>query len=81
MSEDEIFKKVKEIIMDQLGIPEEKITMDTTFTNDLEVDSLDKVELVMNLEDEFHIEISDADAENIETITDVVKYVKSKLDK
>lgn len=72
---EEIFEKVKEIIVEQLGIDEEIVTMDATFTGDLEADSLDIVELMMALEEEFNIEIPDEEAENISTVKDAVSYI------
>ncbi len=72
---EEIFEKVKEIIVEQLGIDEDIVTMDATFTGDLEADSLDIVELMMALEEEFNIEIPDEEAENISTVKDAVAYI------
>lgn len=76
MSEKEIFEKLKNIVVDQLGVNEENVTMEATFVDDLAADSLDIVELVMNIEEEFDLEIPDADTETIVTIGDVVRYVK-----
>lgn len=78
MSENEIFEKVKEIISEGLGVNEKNIKMESTFVEDLSADSLDIVELVMTLEEEFDIEISDSDAEKIITVGDVVGYIKNK---
>ena len=78
MSDEEIFEKLKEIIVEQLGVNEEIITMDATFVEDLSADSLDIVELIMDIEDKFEIKIPDSDAEKIVTVSDVVEYVKSK---
>ena len=75
----EIFEKVKSVVAEQLGIDEEEITMESSFNDDLEADSLDIVELMMALEDEFKIEISDEDAGKISTIGDVVEYIKERL--
>lgn len=72
---EQIFEKVKEIIVEQLGIDEDIVTMDATFTGDLEADSLDIVELMMALEEEFNIEIPDEEAENISTVKDAVSYI------
>ncbi|MCL2383870.1 MAG: acyl carrier protein [Oscillospiraceae bacterium] len=77
MSSEEIFEKVKEIVMEQLGTEEEKITKDAMFIDDLGADSLDIVELVMALEEEFDSEIPDAEAERIKSVGDVVEYIKS----
>ena len=76
MKEEEIFEKLKKIIVDQLGVNEENIEMKSTFVDDLAADSLDIVELVMSIEEEFEIEIADSDAEKIVTVKDVVKYIK-----
>jgi acyl carrier protein len=76
MSEKEIFQKLKTIVVDQLGVNEENVTMEATFVDDLAADSLDIVELVMTIEEEFDLEIPDSDAEKIVTIGDVVKYIE-----
>ena len=73
------FEKVKMIIVDQLGVGESEVTPNASFVDDLGADSLDTVELVMALEEEFDIEIPDEDAENIITVGDVVKYIETKL--
>ena len=74
----DVYEKVKAIVIDQLGVDEEEITATTTFQS-LNADSLDIVELVMALEEEFNLDIADEEVENIQTIADVVKYVtKSK---
>lgn len=73
---DELFQKVRSIIAQQLGAEEAEITEDSHFIEDLGADSLDTVELVMALEEEFGIEISDEDAEKIQTVGDVIKYIK-----
>lgn len=78
MSQD-IEEKVKAIIIDKLGIDESEITLEANFTNDLGADSLDTVELIMELEKEFDIQIPDEDAENIATVGDAINYVNSKL--
>lgn len=70
------FDKIKSIIVEQLGVDENEVTMDAHFIDDLGADSLDTVELVMALEEEFGIEISDEDAEKIQTVGDVVKYIE-----
>ena len=76
MSEKEIFQKLKTIVVDQLGVNEENVTMEATFVDDLAADSLDIVELVMTIEEEFDLEIPDSDTEKIVTIGDVVKYIE-----
>lgn len=78
MSEEEIFKKIADLIADNFEIDRDKITMATSFTEDLNADSIDLVEFIMQLEDEFGSEIPDADAEKIKTVKDAVEYVKSK---
>ena len=74
MSED----KIKSIIIDKLGADENKITMDADFINDLGADSLDQVELIMQLEEEFNIEISDEEAESLTTVGKVYDFLKDK---
>ena len=71
--------RVKEIIVDKLGIEENKITNEARFIEDLGADSLDTVELIMQFEEEFDIEISDEEAENLTTIGKSVDYINSKL--
>ncbi len=75
MNQDEVFAKVKDIVIDQLGIEEDKVTMSASFKNDLEADSLDLVELIMAFEEEFGGEISDEEAQNITTVGEAVKYL------
>ncbi|MBO8137401.1 MAG: acyl carrier protein [Desulfotomaculum sp.] len=69
------FEKVKEIIIDQLGVDEEQVTLNSSFVDDLGADSLDIVELVMALEEEFDMQIPDEEAEKIRTVGDAVKYI------
>lgn len=71
------FEKVKEIIVDQLGVDEDAVTMEASFIDDLGADSLDIVELIMALEEEFDLEIPDSEAENIKVVGDVVDYIKA----
>jgi acyl carrier protein len=68
-------EKIKAIIVEQLGVDESEVTPEAHFIDDLGADSLDTVELVMALEEEFGIEISDEDAEKIQTVGDVAKYI------
>ncbi|MCM1991083.1 acyl carrier protein [Oceanirhabdus seepicola] len=75
-----VFEKIKGIIADRLGIDENEIKLESNFVNDLGADSLDVVELVMALEEEFEVEIADEDAEKVGTVNDVVKYVSSKIE-
>lgn len=74
-----VFDKVKEIIAEQLDVEVERVTMETSLMRDLEADSLDAVEIMMALEDEFEIEVPDEDAEKFTNIGDIVKYVEAKL--
>jgi acyl carrier protein len=71
--------KVKKMIADQLGISESEIAPDAKFVDDLGADSLDIVELIMALEDEYSMEVPDKDAEMMETVGDVIKYIKGHL--
>ncbi|MGB5594367.1 MAG: acyl carrier protein [Crocosphaera sp.] len=73
----EIFEKVKGIVVEQLEVKEEQVTPEANFANDLNADSLDTVELVMALEEEFDIEIPDEAAENIATVQAAVDYIKT----
>ena len=76
-----MFDKVKEIIIDQLGLEADVvITEQTSLMGDLEADSLDAVEIIMAFEDEFKIEIPDEDAENFKNIGDIYNYIKSKVE-
>ncbi|MGN1299108.1 MAG: acyl carrier protein [Candidatus Scatovivens sp.] len=79
MSTEEVFERVKKIIMEQLGAVDTAVTMDASFLDDLGADSLDIVELVMALEEEFDIEIPDTDAEKVVTVGDVVEYIKENV--
>ncbi|MCI8481809.1 MAG: acyl carrier protein [Clostridia bacterium] len=79
MSSEEVFEKVKEIIVEQLGVAENTVTMEASFIDDLGADSLDIVELIMALEEEFDLEIPDADAEKIVSVNDVVDYIKENV--
>ena len=71
-----IFDKIKEIIIEQLQVDESEVTMDTNMMKDLSADSLDAVEIIMAIEDEFAIEIPDEEAEKFHTVKDLVKYVE-----
>ena len=75
----EHYDKVKEIIIDKLGIEDRKITMEAKFIDDLGADSLDTVELIMQFEEEFGIEIPDEDAEDLLSVSNAVEYITKKL--
>jgi len=75
----DVFEKVKAVIVEKLDVEEEKITPEARFIEDLGADSLDIVELIMGLEDEFGLEISDEEAEKIRTVGDAVEFIQSRL--
>jgi len=77
MADADIFNEIKEIIVDLLGVDEEKVTSEARFREDLEADSLDLVELIMAFEDKFGGEISDEDAQKISTVGEAVKYLET----
>lgn len=79
MSSEEVFEKVKSIIVEQLGVSDTTVTTEASFIDDLGADSLDIVELIMALEEEFDTEIPDADAEKVVTVGDVVDYIKDHV--
>ncbi len=79
MSSEEVFERVKGIIVEQLGVADTAVTMEASFIDDLGADSLDIVELIMALEEEFEIEIPDADAEKVVSVQDVVDYIKDHI--
>jgi len=72
-----ILEKVQEVIVDRLGVEKEEITVEASFKDDLGADSLDTVELIMELEETFDIEIADEDAEGMQTVGDVIKYIEA----
>ena len=76
MNSEEVFEKVKKIIVNQLGVADTAVTLEASFIDDLGADSLDIVELVMALEEEFDMEIPEADAEKISSVNDVVEYIE-----
>lgn len=75
----ETFEQIKDIIIDLLGVDEDKVTMEARFREDLEADSLDLVELIMAFEDKFGGEISDEQAQNIHTVGDAVTYIEKEM--
>ena len=75
----DIFERVRKLIVDLLGVDPEKVTLESKFREDLEADSLDLVELIMALEEEFEGEISDEDAQKITTVGEAVNYVKERM--
>ena len=77
MSTDTIFENVQNILVEQLGVDADVVTMDANFIDDLNADSLDIVELVMAMEQEFDISIPDEDAERIKTVGDAVRFIKA----
>ncbi len=78
MSEKSIEEKVKDIIVEQLGVTAEQVTPAASFIEDLGADSLDTVELVMAFEEEFGVDVPDEDAEKLQTVGDVIKYIEDK---
>lgn len=74
-----ILDKVKELVMDQTGVSADDLDLDTSLMNDIEADSLDAVEIIMAIEDEFEIEIPDEDAEKFLTIRDIVDYLENTI--
>ena len=80
MSKDEILAKVREILVDHLDADPEAVTLEASFQDDLEADSLDLVELIMELEDQFGISIPDEDAESIKTVGDAVDYIAANME-
>ena len=79
MAENSTFERVRAIIVDQLGVDAEDVTMEANFRDDLEADSLDLVELIMAFEEEFGGEISDEDAQKITTVGEAVDYIDSHM--
>ena len=78
MSAEEVYQRVRKIVSEQLGVENDKVTLEANFQNDLGADSLDTVELVMAFEEEFDLEIPDEDAQGIATVQDAVNYILSK---
>ena len=80
MTKDELFERIKEIIVEQLGVDEGKVTMEARFREDLEADSLDLVELIMEFEDVFGGQSSDAEAQQIRTVGEAVDYLWQRME-
>lgn len=76
MSSNSVFDRVRNVVAEQLGVDPEKVTPDAEFVQDLNADSLDLVELIMQLEEEFSVEISDEEAENIVTVGDALEFIQ-----
>lgn len=76
---EEVTQKVKKVIAEQLGLQEEEVKQEASFLNDLGADSLDIVEMVMTLEEEFNMEISDEEAEKIQTVKEAIDYIMEKV--
>ncbi len=79
MSSNTVFDRLKKIIVDQLGVDESEVVSTASFVDDLNADSLDLVELIMSLEEEFKLQISDADAEKITTVGEAQEYIEEHL--
>ncbi len=77
MSSEAVFEKVKDIIIEQLGVEGDTVTSEASFIDDLGADSLDIVELIMAIEEEFDLEIPDSEAEKVATVNDVVEYISA----
>lgn len=75
-----VFDKIKDIIVEQLDVEEDAVTMEASITDDLGADSLDVVDLVMSIEESFDVEIPDEEVENIKTVGDIVKYIGNKVE-
>lgn len=77
MADNQVYEDIKGLIVDRLGVDEDRVNQKTSLKDDLGADSLDVVELVMEIEDKYGLEISDEDAENIETVGDAVEYIET----
>ena len=75
-----VFDKIKDIIVEQLDVEEDAVTMEASITEDLGADTLDVVDLVMSIEESFDVEIPDEEVENIKTVGDIVKYIENKVE-
>ena len=78
MAKEEIFDKLKELVVDHLGVEEDEVTMEASMQDDLGADSLDLVDLVMSVEEEFGVKVADEDLENIKTVGDIVNYIEDR---
>ena len=78
MAKEEIFDTLKELVVDQLGVEEDEVTMEASMQDDLGADSLDLVDLVMSVEEEFGVKVADEDLENIKTVGDIVNYIEDR---
>ena len=72
-----MFEKIRDLIVEEVGVDEEQVTMDASFKNDLNIDSQDLFEMVMTLEEEFDVEIPSEDLENIDTVGDLINYIEN----
>ena len=81
MSSNSVFERVRSVVAEQLGVDPEKVTPDAEFVQDLNADSLDLVELIMQLEEEFGIEISDEEAANIVTVRDAINFIEEHINR
>ncbi|MBR2373817.1 MAG: acyl carrier protein [Lentisphaeria bacterium] len=79
LTKDEIREKIKKIVVENLGVSEDQVTDDAQFSQDLGADSLDQVELVMSLEEEFGAEIRDEDADSLNTVGDAINYIEKRI--
>ena len=78
MTKEEVFEQIKAMLIDQLGVDEEDGKMEASFQDDLDADSLDLVELIMEMEDKFGVKISDEEAQNIRTVSEAVEFVSAR---
>ncbi|MGN1403036.1 MAG: acyl carrier protein [Ruminococcus sp.] len=80
MAKEEIFEKLKDLVVDQLGVDDDEVTMEANIQDDLGADSLDVVDLVMSVEEEFGVKIADEELEGIKTVGDIVDYIEENKD-
>ncbi|MBK5225020.1 MAG: acyl carrier protein [Thermoleophilia bacterium] len=78
MTKEEVFEQIKAMLIDQLGVDEEDVKMEASFQDNLDADSLDLVELIMEMEDKFGVKISDEEAQNIRTVSEAVEFVSAR---